>query len=73
MKHPLPWHTAWAINVHDAEGRFVCEAVNERAAKEIVAVSALAFATLGEIRRQGGEACPLGLYGPSAAPAEAAP
>ena len=53
MKHPLPWAvTGWPLNVTDADGKFVCEAKNTEAAREIVAVSKLAHATLQEIRRQ---------------------
>lgn len=39
MTYPLPWRTTWPLNVVDAEGKFVCTAINEEAAKEIVAVS----------------------------------
>lgn len=69
MKHLLPWETTYPLNVVDADGVYVCTAKDEATAKEIVAVAALAHATLLEIRARGAEPpCPLGVVGPSARP-----
>jgi hypothetical protein len=52
MKHPLPWSVpGWPLNVYDAAGKFVCEARDENAAREIVAVSELAHAAMREGQR----------------------
>ncbi len=53
MKHPLPWRIErfeWIVL--DADGKTVCEASGSETAKEIVAVSKLAHATLEEIKKQ---------------------